>query len=60
MPVARLGERFALDLIVNEISAGRARRRGQLVLSGGEDGWVYLRGDRHPLDRLLPFMLTDA
>jgi hypothetical protein len=60
IPVARVGERFALDLIVNEISPDRERRRGQLVLSGGEDGWVYLRGDRHPLHRLLPFVLADA
>jgi hypothetical protein len=34
-----------LDLIVNERSPDRERRRGQLVLSGG-GGFGYLRGDR--------------
>ena len=34
------------NLIVNERSADRERRRGQLVLSGG-GGFAYLRGDRH-------------
>jgi len=30
---------------INEMTPGRQRRAGQLVLSGG-GGWVYLRGDR--------------
>ncbi|MEO8624266.1 MAG: heparinase II/III family protein, partial [bacterium] len=34
---------FALDVIVNEVVAGRARRRGQLVLSGGAGEFIYLR-----------------
>lgn len=34
------------DLVVNERAPDRARRGGQLVLSGGE-GFGYLRGDRH-------------
>lgn len=38
------------DLLVNEMRSDRVRRAGQLVWSG-TGGWVYLRGDRHPLDR---------
>jgi hypothetical protein len=51
-----------LDVIVNEIAPGRARRRGQLVLSGAQGGseFVYLRGDRHDPGRLLHFDLADA
>lgn len=49
------GERFHLDLIVNEIPEGRERRRGQLVLSGGAGEFVYLRGDRQPDSRFIPF-----
>jgi hypothetical protein len=48
---------FYLDVIVNEISPDRERRRGQLVLSGGRGEFIYLRGDRHPADRLLPFVV---
>mgnify|MGYP002780120501 CR=1 FL=1 len=36
----------ALDLLVNERPPERQRRRGQLVLSGAEGAFVYLRGDR--------------
>jgi hypothetical protein len=50
---------FGLDLIVNEISANRERRRGQLVLSGG-GGFVYLRGDRQPASHFLTFVIRDA
>ncbi|HEV2671602.1 MAG TPA: sugar-binding protein, partial [Gemmatimonadales bacterium] len=39
------GARVGFDLIVNEMLAGRMRRTGQLVWSGG-NGWVWLRGDR--------------
>ena len=49
---------FDLDVIVNEISPDRARRRGQLVMSGGGD-WIFLRGDRQPRDRLLHFVLAE-
>jgi hypothetical protein len=49
-----------VDLIVNEKPANRERRRGQLVLSGGAGEFVYLRGDRHDADRLIPMLLTDA
>lgn len=48
-----------LDVIVNEIAPGRARRRGQLVLSGAQGAFVYLRGDRHDRERLLRFAGTD-
>ncbi|HEY6825905.1 MAG TPA: hypothetical protein VI259_03545, partial [Gemmatimonadaceae bacterium] len=44
----------AVDVIVNEKPSGRERRRGQLVLSGGRGEFVYLRGDRHDADRLVP------
>jgi hypothetical protein len=50
----------ALDVIVNEIAPGRARRRGQLVLSGANGEFIYLRGDRHDRERLLHFTITNA
>jgi hypothetical protein len=53
--MSRLG--FDLDVIVNEMSADRERRRGQLVLSGGGD-WIFLQGDRQSRDRLLHFALA--
>jgi hypothetical protein len=46
-----------LDVVVNETTRDRERRRGQLVLSGAEDEFVYLRGDRHDADRLITFRL---
>jgi hypothetical protein len=51
---------IALDVVVNEKPAGRERRRGQLVLSGGRGEFVYLRGDRHDPSRLIPFALANA
>ena len=64
IPIERLGLQppgaFALDILVNETAPGRERRRGQLVLSGGRGEWVYLRGDRQPPERFLPFLLDDA
>ena len=50
----------ALDVIVNEMAPGRVRRRGQLVLSGAEGEFVYLRGDRQDAARLLRFTLPDG
>lgn len=44
------GEEIGFDLIVNEMHAGRQRRAGQLVWSGG-GGWVWLRGDRQDPSR---------
>jgi hypothetical protein len=61
LPDAFARDGFAMDLIVNEISADRARRRGQLVLSGAAGEWTYLRGDRQDRDRFLDFVLeSDA
>jgi hypothetical protein len=51
---------LALDLLVNETAPGRARRRGQLVLSGARGEFVYLRGDRHDPNRLLRFTVSDV
>ena len=51
---------FSLDVLVNEVVSGRARRRGQLVLSGAEEEFVYLRGDRQDPSRLLRFSLANA
>ena len=45
----------AVDVMVNEIGPTRTRRRGQLVLTGARDEFVYLRSDRHDRDRLLRF-----
>jgi len=50
----------SLDVIVNETAPGRERRRGQLVLSGARREFVYLRGDRHEVARLLRFTIADA
>jgi len=47
-----------VDVIVNETTATRARRRGQLVLSGAADEFVYLRGDRHDATRLIPLVIV--
>ncbi len=51
---------FMLDVIVNEIVPGRARRRGQLVMSGAAGEFVYLRGDRHDPTKLLRFVLPNV
>jgi hypothetical protein len=51
---------LALDLLINETTPGRLRRRGQLVLSGAQGEFVYLRGDRHDPDRLLRFTISDV
>ncbi|MFL5583151.1 MAG: heparinase II/III family protein, partial [Gemmatimonadaceae bacterium] len=55
----RAGDTFRFDLVVNETSPGRERRRGQLVLSGGAGEFVYIRSDGHDLARLLPFKLSE-
>ena len=47
-----------LDLIVNETTTERVRRRGQLLMSGGSGEFVYLRGDRHDPARLLPLVIV--
>lgn len=48
----------SLDVLVNETTPVRERRRGQLVLSGAHGEFVYLLGDRHDAGRLLPFMIV--
>jgi hypothetical protein len=45
----------AIDVIVN-----RERRRGQLVLSGARQEFVYLRGDRQDASRLIPVEIADV
>jgi hypothetical protein len=50
---------YAFDVIVNEMPRGRERRRGQLILSGGAGEFVYLRGDRHELERLITLRISD-
>jgi len=56
--VPRSDRAVDLDLIINETTADRSRRRGQLVLSGAKGEWVYLRGDRHDWDHLIPFEIA--
>ena len=51
------GRTVLVDVLVNEMPAGRERRRGQLVLSGAAGGFVYLQGDRHAAARCLPVVL---
>jgi hypothetical protein len=50
---------LAVDVIVNEMPSGRERRRGQLVLSGAAGEFIYLRGDRHEEERLIPLRADD-
>jgi hypothetical protein len=49
-----------IDVVVNETAPGRERRRGQLVFSGARGEFVYLRGDRQPVDRLIPFVIVQT
>lgn len=53
--LGRIGS-FSMEVIVNERSADRQRRRGQLVFSGG-GGFGYLRGDRADIRRAFTFRL---
>ena len=53
-----VGHQFALDVLINETAPGRERRRGQLILSGPDGEFVYLRGDRHDPSRLLRFTIV--
>ncbi len=48
---------IAFDLLINERSPDRQRRRGQLVLSGG-GGFAYVRGDRHDPAHALVIAVT--
>jgi hypothetical protein len=47
---------FTFDLCVNEMPAGRERRRGQLVLSGACGGSAYLRGARQGPERAVTIL----
>ncbi|MEA3246932.1 MAG: heparinase II/III family protein, partial [Gemmatimonadota bacterium] len=58
IPADARTDHFALDVIVNDASPGRVRRRGQLVMSGAEGEFAYLRGDRHDPARLLSFAIV--
>jgi hypothetical protein len=49
----------AIDAIINEMPSGRERRRGQLVMSGANGEFVYLRGDRHGAEHLIPIRIVD-
>ncbi|MDF2771557.1 MAG: Heparinase family protein [Geminicoccaceae bacterium] len=64
IPAERLGvesrQPFLLDVIVNDMAPDRERRRGQLVLGGSSNDFVYLRGDRHDVDGHLAFVIADA
>jgi hypothetical protein len=53
-------ETIWFDAVVNEKPRGRERRRGQLVFSGGEGEFVYLRGDRHDPHRLIPILVSNG
>ena len=54
------GSKFLLGVVVNDMASGRERRRGQLVLGGADGEFVYLRGDRLPANRHLPFKIADG
>jgi hypothetical protein len=54
------GSPFKLGVIVNDMSADRERRRGQLVLGGVPGQFVYLRGDRLPPEEQLDFVIADG
>ena len=58
LPLAALGGTFRLGLIVNHTLPDRARRAGQLVLGGAAGEWIYLRGDRHPVQRFVSFAIA--
>ena len=58
LPLAALGDRFRLGLIVNHTLPDRARRAGQLVLGGAAGEWIWLRGDRHPVHRFVSFAIA--
>lgn len=55
-----IDRRFMLNVVVNEMPRDRERRRGQLVATGGGDEWVYLRGDREDMRRMLGFEIVDG
>ncbi len=50
---------FRFNVVVNEISPDRERRRGQLIATGANQGWVYLRGDREDPAHLIETVIQD-
>jgi hypothetical protein len=46
LPRSALSKIIAIDVLINDMSPSRQRRRGQLALSGARGERVYLRGDR--------------
>ena len=52
------GAELAIGVVINEMPAGRERRRGQLVLGGRPGEFVYLRGDREDRSELLRFTIS--
>ncbi|HKO16069.1 MAG TPA: hypothetical protein VJU87_07515, partial [Gemmatimonadaceae bacterium] len=58
LPEAAGHGEVGVDVLINEKPPGRDRRRAQLVLSGAEGEFVYLRGDRHDPERLLRFRIV--
>jgi hypothetical protein len=50
------GPDLTFDLCINEMPAGRERRRGQLVLSGAHGESAYLRGARQRPDRAITIL----
>ena len=59
LPRSALSPSFGVDVLVNEMSPDRQRRRGQLVLSGARGDRVYLRGDRQHLEHFLMLRLPE-
>jgi hypothetical protein len=59
VPRTSLSPIIALDVLVNDMSPDRQRRRGQLVLSGARGDRVYLRGDRQPLEQFIRLRLPE-
>lgn len=51
---------LGVQVVVNDMAPGRTRRRGQLVLSGGEGERIYLRGDREHPDNFMRFVIRDV
>ena len=51
---------FRMGVVVNDTTPDRERRRGQLVLGGKPNEFVYLRGDRLSADEQLVFVIDDA
>lgn len=60
LPDVVVGGEYPLDVdvVINETTSGRERRRGQLVMSGARGEFVYLRGDRHDPAHLIPLVLV--